>query len=153
MHSRRRNIDNDWFGKDQLISMDQLDIKLLSALEKNSRISLKQLAQELNLKTSGIYHRINKLRENHILDQFSIVVNPSALGYTKITIMIIHPKKMGAKKVESVLATSFAEYLAKDHEEVMFSSVTDDGLIYLIATFQDAAHLARFEKQLQNHVS
>ena len=48
--------------------MDHIDVKLLSAMEKDSRVSLKYLAKELDIKTSTIYHRLHKLKESNILE-------------------------------------------------------------------------------------
>ncbi|MHA1512037.1 MAG: Lrp/AsnC family transcriptional regulator [Promethearchaeota archaeon] len=53
--------------------MDKVDIKLLAAMEQNSRISLKNLARDLNVKTSTIYHRLHKLKESNILENFTIM--------------------------------------------------------------------------------
>ncbi|MFX0099261.1 MAG: AsnC family transcriptional regulator [Candidatus Hodarchaeota archaeon] len=41
--------------------MDEIDKKLLLSLEKDARVSLKNLAKELEVKTSTIYHRLHKL--------------------------------------------------------------------------------------------
>ena len=99
--------------------MDKVDIKLLAAMEENSRISLKNLARDLNVKTSTIYHRLHKLKESNILENFTIIINPEAVGLNKHAIMNIRLKKMVIGKLDTMFLESFGKFLAEQYEEVL----------------------------------
>jgi len=124
--------------------MDKVDIKLLAAMEKNSRVSLKNLARDLNVKTSTIYHRLHKLRESNILDRFTIVINPEEIGLTVHSLVSIRLKKMVIGKLDSMFLESFGKFLSDQYQEVLFSSVGDDEQIWIIATFKDQDHFTKF---------
>jgi Lrp/AsnC family leucine-responsive transcriptional regulator len=128
--------------------MDKTDIKILAAMEKNARVSLKNLANDLNVKTSTIYHRLHKLRENNILERFTIAVKPESIGLTVHCLIPVRLKPMIIGKVDSMFLDSFAKYLSDQFYEVLFCSVGDDNQIWIIATFRDKAHFQEFKAKL-----
>lgn len=131
--------------------MDKVDIKLLAAMEENSRISLKNLARDLNVKTSTIYHRLHKLKESNILENFTIIINPEACGLNINCIMNIRLKKMVIGKLDTMFLESFGKFLAEQYEEVLFSSVGSDEMIWIIATFRDDKHFEKFKSEIKEN--
>ena len=131
--------------------MDKVDIKLLAALEQNARVSLKNLARDLNVKTSTIYHRLHKLRESNILERYTIVINPKEIGLTVHKLVAIRLKKMVIGKLDTMFLESFAKFLSDQYNEVLFSAVGDDEMIHSILTFRDEAHFVEIEKQIQEN--
>ncbi|UYP47688.1 hypothetical protein NEF87_003973 [Candidatus Lokiarchaeum ossiferum] len=131
--------------------MDKVDIKLLAAMEQNARVSLKNLARDLNVKTSTIYHRLHKLRESNILERFTIVVNPEEIGLTVHSLISIRLKKMVIGKLDSMFLESFAKFLSDQYQEVLFSSVGNDEQIWIIATFRDDKHFAKFNELIKEN--
>ncbi|MHA1585483.1 MAG: Lrp/AsnC family transcriptional regulator [Promethearchaeota archaeon] len=131
--------------------MDKVDIKLLAAMEKNARVSLKNLARDLDVKTSTIYHRLHKLRESNILERFTIVVNPEAIGLTVHTLIAIRLKKMVIGRLDSMFLESFAKFLSDQYKEVLFSSVGNDEQIWVITSFQNDEHFEKFNTQIKEN--
>jgi Lrp/AsnC family transcriptional regulator, leucine-responsive regulatory protein len=131
--------------------MDHIDVKLLSAMEKDSRVSLKYLAKELDIKTSTIYHRLHKLKESNILESFTIVVNPEEIGLQLHCQLILRLKKLPIGKLDSMFLESFAKYLAEEYNEILFASVGSDEQIHLIASFRDQAHFDMFSESLNEN--
>ncbi|MHA1521333.1 MAG: Lrp/AsnC family transcriptional regulator [Promethearchaeota archaeon] len=131
--------------------MDKVDIKLLAALEENARVSLKNLARDLNVKTSTIYHRLHKLRESNILERYTIVINPKEIGLTVNKLISIRLKKMVIGKLDTMFLESFAKFLSSEYNEVLFSAVGDDEQIHCILTFRDEDHFAEVEKQIKEN--
>jgi len=132
----------------RLIKLDKIDIQLLAAMEKNSRISLKNLAKDLDVKTSTIYHRLHKLKESNILQRFSIVINPEAVGLKKNCIMSIRLKKMVIGKLDTMFLESFGKFLAEQYDQVLFSSVGSDEKIWIFATFRDDKQFETFQEEI-----
>lgn len=128
--------------------MDKVDIKLLAAMEENARVSLKNLARDLNVKTSTIYHRLHKLRESNILERFTIVINPSEIGLNCHKIIAIRLKKMVIGKLDTMFLESFAKFLSDQYNEVLFAAVGDDEMIHCILTFRDEEHYEVFKEEI-----
>ena len=128
--------------------MDHIDIKLLSAMEKDSRVSLKYLAKELDIKTSTIYHRLHKLKESNILESFTIVINPEEIGLQLHCQVKLRLKKLPIGKLDSMFLESFAKYLAEEYNEILFASVGSDAQIHIIASFRDQGHFDMFYNSL-----
>ncbi|MHA1745701.1 MAG: Lrp/AsnC family transcriptional regulator [Promethearchaeota archaeon] len=124
--------------------MDKVDIKLLAAMEQNARVSLKNLARDLDVKTSTIYHRLHKLRESNILERFTIEVNPELIGLHVHSLIAVRVKKMVIGKLDAMFLESFAKFLSEHYIEVLFSSVGSDEQIHLIASFRDDGHYENF---------
>ncbi len=131
--------------------MDKVDIKLLAALEENARVSLKNLARDLNVKTSTIYHRLHKLRESNILERYTIVINPKEIGLTVYKLVAIRLKKMVIGKLDTMFLESFAKFLSEQYNEVLFAAVGDDEQIHCILTFRDEEHFTEIEKQIKEN--
>lgn len=131
--------------------MDSIDIKLLSALEENSRISLKNLAKTLNVNTSTIYHRLHKLRESNILEKFTISINPEEVGLKVHALLSIRLKKMVIGKLDKMFIESFAKYLADQYTQCLFSATANDEQIWLICTFKEEKELTQFSLKLEEN--
>ena len=131
--------------------MDKVDVKLLAAMELNARVSLKNLARDLNVKTSTIYHRLHKLRESNILERFTIEVNPEQIGLNVHSLVAIRLKKMVIGKLDSMFLESFAKFLSDQYLEVLFSSVGDDDQIWIIASFRDNDHYTKFLEEIKEN--
>jgi len=62
--------------------MDNLDRKILLALQKNGRVSNAELAREFGVAPSTLLERIRHLEERGILRGYRAVIDPKALGLT-----------------------------------------------------------------------
>ena len=61
--------------------LDEVDMKILSALYADASVSIPKLSKELGLNLSVTYSRIKRLARRGIIDQFTIEVNESKLGF------------------------------------------------------------------------
>ena len=60
--------------------LDPIDNHILERLTQNSRISYTDLAKEVNLSSVAVKDRIDRLVNQGIIEQFSIVINAEKLG-------------------------------------------------------------------------
>jgi Lrp/AsnC family leucine-responsive transcriptional regulator len=60
--------------------LDQIDTHILQQLSLNSRVSYVDLAKEIGLSRVAIRERIDRLVEQGVIEQFSIVINAEKLG-------------------------------------------------------------------------
>ncbi|HSB84106.1 MAG TPA: AsnC family transcriptional regulator [Nitrosarchaeum sp.] len=68
--------------------MDKLDIKILSRLLKNCRVSDRQIGKELGISGGAVRARIKKMQNMKIIEKFTIKVEPPVLGLGVLYIVV-----------------------------------------------------------------
>jgi Lrp/AsnC family leucine-responsive transcriptional regulator len=71
--------------------LDDLDRRLLEILIKDSRASLKELAQQVGLSSPSVSERLRRLEDRGIIRAFTVEIDPQALGYPLQAIVRIRP--------------------------------------------------------------
>ncbi|MHA1728900.1 MAG: Lrp/AsnC family transcriptional regulator [Promethearchaeota archaeon] len=128
-----------------------MDEQLLLHLEKNSRLSLKKLAQKINVKTSTLYHRFHKLSESKIIEQNSVVVNPESIGVDSFYLLILGSKISSKNKPDKMFLISFATFLTEQFKEIYFGAVGGDLRLYILVSFFSKSHREEFFKVLKSN--
>ncbi len=60
--------------------MDKIDLTILRELQKDSRISYAELGRMLGLTRVSIKERVEKLKREGVIEESTIIINPSAVG-------------------------------------------------------------------------
>ena len=60
--------------KDKLL--DNINTRILRALQKSGRLHNNELAQEIGLSNSACLRRVNVLEENEVIDRYVAILNP-----------------------------------------------------------------------------
>ena len=63
--------------------LDKLDLKIISLLYENSRISYRNISSIVDLTPNAVKIRVNKMISSGIIKEFVVRVNPSLFGYEK----------------------------------------------------------------------
>lgn len=65
-------------------NLDAIDIKLLKLLQENSRLTTKELSQEVGLSISPVYERVKRLENEGYIERYVAILNPEKLklGFT-----------------------------------------------------------------------
>ncbi len=99
--------------------LDAIDIKIIERLCKDSSASLSDIAEELGVSASTVHKRINQLKDNHIIERFTILFDPSILNLRTVAFVGIELERdalMGRKKEEVVSNLSSIPYVMEIHE-------------------------------------
>ncbi|MGA9140601.1 MAG: Lrp/AsnC family transcriptional regulator [Methanocella sp.] len=99
--------------------LDAIDIKIIERLCKDSSASLSDIAEELGVSASTVHKRINQLKDNHIIERFTILFDPSILNLRTVAFVGIELERdalMGRKKEEVVSSLSSIPYVMEIHE-------------------------------------
>ena len=72
--------------------MDAIDIKLISLLQKNARVPLKQLAEQVFLSSPATATRIERLEKEGIITGYTAVINHKKLGFPIIAFINLEVK-------------------------------------------------------------
>ena len=81
-------------------NLDQTDIKILRALQKDVRTPFKEIAHQCNISTDTIKNRYNRLFDNKVIRGSTIVVDPKKMDQGNLVIIGI---KVVQQFSESVL--------------------------------------------------
>ncbi len=115
--------------------MDRIDVKILNALQRNSRISITGIANDLKISNVATQQRIQKLENAGVIKGYTTVLNHESLGYKTVAylgVFLEKAKDYGSvikklKKIPQVLEAHFttgnysifAKILAKDNKHLM----------------------------------
>ena len=61
-------------------NLDAIDIKLLRLLQENSRLTTKELSQEVGLSISPVYERVKRLENEGYIERYVAILNPEKLN-------------------------------------------------------------------------
>lgn len=73
--------------------MDAKDRKIVEALKKNSRQTVRGIAKQTGIRPSTVHQRITKLRKGGIIEKFTVKLNNKAVGENFIVFMFVSTKK------------------------------------------------------------
>lgn len=60
--------------------LDDLDMKILSALYSDASVSVPKLSKDLGVNLSVLYSRIKRLQRRGVIERFTVLVNEEKLG-------------------------------------------------------------------------
>ncbi len=120
--------------------MDKYNWVILSELQRNSRVSLKELANRVQLSSPAVSERIEKLKDKGIIDRFSIRLNMSLLGYDLGVYISI--------KVRFGMAEEFREYIATVPEVMECHVLTGKDCMLMKAYVRNTKHLEELNLRL-----
>lgn len=121
--------------------IDDVDKKLLAQLQKNNRLSSKELGEIVNLSTSAVQRRIQRLRDKKIIEADVSILSPDLVGLTVsciVYVSLIH----GSSKVIDM----FKKRLTSCSEVMQCYYVAGVYDFVLILNMRDMKHYEKFSK-------
>jgi Lrp/AsnC family transcriptional regulator for asnA, asnC and gidA len=70
-----------------MITLDDVDMKILEMLEKDARRSFIEIAKKLGVSEATIRKRVLKMQKNGVIKKFTIKVDPEKLGMGTVAIV------------------------------------------------------------------
>ena len=111
--------------------MDSTDLKIISMLKKNARVSASAIAKEVGLAVSSVTERIRRLENQNVILQYTAVVDESKIE-GGITAMI------GIKIEHTRYIDKVADLISADPHVVSFYILTGDldflASVYAVST-------------------
>ncbi len=63
-----------------MYKLDLIDIQILSFLQKDAKLTNKEIAAQLNLTTTPVYERIKKMEREGVIDKYVALINHQKVG-------------------------------------------------------------------------
>lgn len=121
--------------------LDSIDLQILNILQKNGRISLKELAAQVYLSSPAVSSRIEQLEKNHTIQGYQAVIDPIKMGY--------HIKAFVNLEVEPIQKKEFYPYIQTCVNVIECNCVTGDYSMLLEVLFPSTYELDAFIGELQ----
>jgi Lrp/AsnC family transcriptional regulator for asnA, asnC and gidA len=115
--------------------IDEIDEKIIKALEEDAKATYKELAEKLGMKESTIRKRILNLIEKKVIKKFTITVDPSKLGKSSIAIIGV--------EVDPSLLLNAAQKLSEIPEAKFVATSTGDHMIMMEVWAKDGKELTK----------
>lgn len=62
--------------------MDNIDVRILSELQNDSRLSIRELSKRVNLSPPSVAERVRKLEDKGIIEGYTIKINRKKMGFS-----------------------------------------------------------------------
>lgn len=82
-----------------MIQLDDKDRRILTLLQKDSRVSNADLAQAVGMSASALWRRVRAFEDAGVIERYGAFVHPPALGLTFEAIVHVHLTRHDPEKI------------------------------------------------------
>jgi len=118
--------------------LDEIDFKILKLLQEDSRTSYRKIADTLGVAVGTVYNRIKRLEDEGVFKAYTVMVDPTKIGYDLTAVILIQAGGPHLAEVEKEIARS-------DYVTCIYD-ITGDFDIAVIAKFKNRSMLDNFIK-------
>jgi Lrp/AsnC family leucine-responsive transcriptional regulator len=123
-------------------ALDQMDRKILSALSKDGRLTMNELATKVALSASPCWTRVKRLEESGVIASYVAVIDHKAIGLANTVFVEVTLNKHDDKVLEQ-----FGEALLRIPEVVEAHLVTGDYDYLIKLAVAGTEHYERFLRE------
>ncbi|WP_025761298.1 Lrp/AsnC family transcriptional regulator [Dyadobacter tibetensis] len=105
---------------------DEIDKKILRHLQRNARLTIKEIASDINLSVTPVHERIKKLEKEGFIDRYVGLLNRKALGRPLMVFCHVTLDKQQKESFEDFNAS------VKEMEEVLECSMVSGNFDYML---------------------
>ena len=94
------------------ISLDSKDLAILSLLQTNARMTVKEISQKMHLSATPVHERIKRMEANGVIKQYATLLDHTKIKKNLIVICYVslkeHNKNAGNKFIKTIQALNEA---------------------------------------------
>lgn len=79
------------------------DSAILRELQRDSRLTMQQLADKVGMSTSACWRRVRSLEEGGVIDRYAVIVNPRKAGFSLSSMTLVSLARHEQKHVENFI--------------------------------------------------
>ncbi|MBL7751989.1 MAG: Lrp/AsnC family transcriptional regulator [Chitinophagaceae bacterium] len=87
-------------------SLDTKDMEILSLLQENARMSVKEIAERVHLTPTPVHERIKRLEDTGVIKQYAALLDPASVKKSLMVICYVsirqHNKNAGIKFIKAI---------------------------------------------------
>ena len=121
--------------------MDQTDLKIISILQQDGRISMKELGKVVSLSPPAVAERVKRLEDTGVIERYTAIINNEKVG-KPISVLInasVKPEKQ----------ESFLKFANQADEIVECHHVTGPHSMIMKAYLREMTHLEELVGKIQ----
>ncbi|MCS7113511.1 MAG: Lrp/AsnC family transcriptional regulator [Nitrososphaerota archaeon] len=122
------------------VKLDEYDVKILRELQKDARISYRELARKVGLSTTAVISRVKALEENSVIESYTAIVNPELVGYDITAVIEVVVSRGYLIEVEKEIAS--------DPSVICVYDITGETDAIIVARFRNRRELSAFVKKI-----
>src|SRR5579883_1732940 len=119
-----------------MTTLDEIDRKIIAALQAEGRLSIVDLADRVGLSATPCQRRVKRLEEEGLIMRYAALVSPAAMGFGLQALVEVTLEDHSEKTVEAF------EAAIRDRPEVVACYAMTGDMDFLVHIF--AADLAQF---------
>ena len=120
--------------------MDKIDLKILSIVQDDARISNAEISRKLKMAPSAVLERIRKLEEKGVITGYETRLNPKILNHGLAAFIFV-------REIDGKGDRRTAEQLAKLPEVLEVHHVAGEGCLLIKVRTRDTDHLEKLLKE------
>ncbi|MCC6035048.1 MAG: Lrp/AsnC family transcriptional regulator [Desulfurococcaceae archaeon] len=120
--------------------VDSLDLEILRALSKNSKLSIREISKIVKKSPSLIHSRIRRLEKSGFIRNYTILVDYQKLGYDVYALTLL--------QVDGAHIVEVEEALSKEPNIKAVYDITGEYDVAFISAFKSVSELDNFIKKL-----
>ena len=129
----------------EIVELDQIDKRIVKALQDNARLSSQELSDQVGISASPCWRRVKALEEAGVITKYVTLVDPEALG---LSISIFTSVSLD-KQIETALETF--QKAVRERPEVMECYLMTGDFDYLLRVVVGSLH--DYERFLLDHLT
>ena len=75
--------------KNEVLSLDQLDWKILHIIQENSKQTYSEIGRQLDVAHSTVYDRIRKMEKNGVIKKWTVEIDLEKIGISYMTALMV----------------------------------------------------------------
>ena len=77
------------------------DRAILIQLQRDSRLTMQQLAEKVGMSSSACWRRVRSLEESGVIDRYAVIVNPGKAGFSLSSMTLVSLARHEERSVEN----------------------------------------------------
>jgi DNA-binding Lrp family transcriptional regulator len=125
------------------LKIDNVDIKIIRALQKDARTSFAEIAKDSGVSIDTIIKRFRRLKENGVARGTTVLLNPKSFGYECVASFGI--------RVDYPQVSEIIDFLRKFPEIVFCTSSMGRHNIFAVAVLKNVGRLGQLKENIKRH--
>jgi DNA-binding Lrp family transcriptional regulator len=83
--------------------IDEIDTQILGALERDGRLSMRQLAEEVHISRANAYARVERLTQSEVITGYTALVDPVSRGLSTSAYLTMNVRQTDWRQIHAQL--------------------------------------------------
>lgn len=81
--------------------LNRKDRAILAELQRDSRLTMQQLAEKVGMSSSACWRRVRSLEESGVIDRYAVILNPGKAGFALSSMTLVSLARHEERSVEN----------------------------------------------------